>query len=66
MQFLKEKYQCSLWQLAKLTENYFFTREEHIFSHLLHCSTHTLAAGPALTSAGPDLKHFCGAPLSGV
>ena len=23
-------------------------------------------AGPALASAGPDLKHFCGAPLSGV
>jgi len=23
-------------------------------------------AGPALASAGPDLKHFCGAPLNGV
>jgi len=23
-------------------------------------------AGPALASAGPDWKHFCGAPLSGV
>jgi len=23
-------------------------------------------AGPALASAGPDLKHYCGAPLSGV
>jgi len=22
--------------------------------------------GPALASAGPDWKHFCGAPLSGV
>ena len=25
-----------------------------------------LAAGPALASAGPDLKHFCGAPLNDV
>ena len=23
-------------------------------------------AGPALASAGPDWKHFCGAPLSGL
>jgi len=25
-----------------------------------------LDAGPALASAGPDWKHFCGAPVSGV
>jgi len=25
-----------------------------------------LQQGPALASAGPDLKHLCGAPLSGV
>jgi len=24
------------------------------------------AAGPALASAGPDWKHFCGAPLNGL
>ena len=34
----------------------------------LHCCLLSVFiwAGPALASVGPDLKHFCGAPLSGV
>jgi len=31
----------------------------------LHRSS-VMQSGPALASAGPDWKHFCGAPLRGV
>jgi len=38
----------------------------HYFSHGVSSPGHDTQPGPALASAGPNLEHFCGAPLTGV